>query len=77
MYLFGSVQEVARTRDVGGRVAPDPEGGLETKTHPHSQGNESAYADMYKCHSCSVVFFSFLIIYVFVLFFYRRVLSLR
>lgn len=47
MYLFGSVQEVARTRDVSGRVAPDPEGGLETKTHSHSQGNVSACADIF------------------------------
>ena len=39
VYLFGSVEEVARSRNISRRLAPDPEGGLETKAHPHTQGN--------------------------------------
>lgn len=38
VYLLGSVQEVARFRDVSRRAAPDSEGRLETKAHPDTQG---------------------------------------
>lgn len=40
VYLFGSLEEVARIRNISRRGAPDSEGGLETTAHPHSQGNK-------------------------------------
>lgn len=39
VYMFGSVKEMAGIRNISRGVAPYPEGGLETKDHPHSQGN--------------------------------------
>ena len=38
VYQRGSVKKVARVRDISRRAASDPEGGLETETHPDSQG---------------------------------------
>lgn len=39
MYLLGRVEEVAGVGHVSRWASPDSEGGLETETHPHSQGN--------------------------------------
>lgn len=44
VYLFGSVEEVARIRNISRWGAPDSEGGLETTAHPHSQGNKWLWA---------------------------------
>lgn len=39
VYMFGCFEEVAIVRNVGWRLAPDSEGGLETEAYTYSQGS--------------------------------------